>query len=96
MNKRVELTTQLLNQLTRYFSVFHQDLRVREVQARIDPESIIRYGRFRMAGDGDKMRTAKLIDCDPIARDNSFIKVSLPFNYLLDVTYMYYSLRLLV
>jgi hypothetical protein len=75
VNKRVQLTTQLLNQLTRYFGVFHQGLRVQEIQARIDPESITRYGRFRMTGDGDNMRTAALIDSDPIARDNSYVKV---------------------
>jgi hypothetical protein len=75
VNKSVELTIQLLNQLTRYFGVFHQGLRVQEIQARIDPESIIRYGRFRMTGDGDNVRTAALIDRDPIARDNSYVKV---------------------
>jgi hypothetical protein len=82
VKKRVQLTTQLLNQLTRYFGVFHQGLRVQEIQARINLESITRYGRFRMTGDGDNIRTAVLIDSDPIARDNSYVKVRTLFIHI--------------
>jgi hypothetical protein len=59
----------------KYFGPFHDRLRGAELQAQINPKSIVRYGQFRMARDGDKMCTANLIDKDPIAHDNSFVKV---------------------
>ncbi|KAG9075885.1 hypothetical protein FRC06_009840 [Ceratobasidium sp. 370] len=55
----------------------YPEWRAGELQARIDPDSIIRYGRFHMAGDGDKVRTVALIENDPIARDNSYVKYDL-------------------
>jgi hypothetical protein len=91
VKKHVQLTTQLLNQLTRYFGVFHQGLRVQEVQARIDLESVTRYSQFRMTGYGDNIRTAVLIDSDPIARDNSYVKVCTLSIYLPFSAYMHSS-----
>jgi hypothetical protein len=73
--RSVPLVPPLVNQLTRYYGVTRPGVSARDLQGRIDSNSIIRYGRFRIAGDGDNMRTASLIDNDPIARDNSFVKV---------------------
>jgi hypothetical protein len=87
VNRTVPLTTQLLNQLTRFFGAFHQGVRVSELQKRIEPHSIIRYGRFRMTGDGDRIRTAALIDNDPIARDNSYVKVHILLIHLCAMRY---------
>jgi hypothetical protein len=75
VTRNVPLVPPLLNQLTRFYGVSRPGVRAQDLQDRIDPLSIIRYGRFRIAGDGDSMRTAALIDNDPIARDNSFVKV---------------------
>jgi hypothetical protein len=91
VKKRVQLTTQLLNQLALYFGVFHQGLRVQEIQARIDLESITRYSRFHMTGDGDNIHTAVLIDSDPIARDNSYVKVYTLFIHLPFIAYTHSS-----
>ncbi|KAG8730383.1 hypothetical protein FRC10_002754 [Ceratobasidium sp. 414] len=73
VNKRIPLDTQLLNQLTWYFGiVYHGELR-----ERINRDSVDRYGRFHITGDGDRICTANLIDNDPIAQDNSYIKYDL-------------------
>ncbi|KAG8736089.1 hypothetical protein FRC10_009710 [Ceratobasidium sp. 414] len=77
VNKRIPLDTQLLNQLTRYFGVVYHGLRAGELRERINYDSVDCYGRFRITGDGDRIRTANLIDNDPIARDNSYIKYDL-------------------
>lgn len=71
------MTTQLKNQLTKYFGVVYHEERLRgpELAERIDTDSMVRYGRFRLTGDGDRVRTADLIDRDSLARDNSFVKV---------------------
>ncbi|KAG8779285.1 hypothetical protein FRC12_024465 [Ceratobasidium sp. 428] len=66
----------LINQFTRYFGPMRPDLTAAQLKERIDRDSIIRYGRFRIT-DGDRMRTAALIEYDPVARDNSFIKCEL-------------------
>jgi hypothetical protein len=71
----VELTKQLLNRFARYFRVFCQGLRKRKHEAQITQETLIRHGRLRLAGDGDSIRTAALVDRDPNSHDNSFVKV---------------------
>jgi hypothetical protein len=76
VTKRVELTPQFANQMTKYFGVVYEGRSAAQLRARIDAESIIRYGRFRLAGDGDSVRTADLVDRDPSARDNSYVRVS--------------------
>ncbi|KAB5587614.1 hypothetical protein CTheo_8947 [Ceratobasidium theobromae] len=49
------------------------------LRARIDFDSLVRYGRFRLAGDGDNIRTASLVqqNYDRRARDNSFVRYDL-------------------
>ncbi|CAE6431615.1 unnamed protein product, partial [Rhizoctonia solani] len=77
--KKVLLDDTLRNQLTKYFGLVYSDKRygVVELRSRIDPSTLMRYGRFRLAGDGDKIRTANIIDNDPLARDNSFVRYDL-------------------
>ncbi|KAG8719488.1 hypothetical protein FRC09_011065 [Ceratobasidium sp. 395] len=48
-----------------------------QIEARIEAGSITRYGRVRLTEEDDRIRTAALIDKDPIARDDSFIKYDL-------------------
>jgi hypothetical protein len=76
VDKRVELNTQLMNQLTKYFGVVYPEHSAQQLRARIARNSLIRYGRFRLAGDGDCVRTADLVAQDPLARDNSYVRVS--------------------
>jgi hypothetical protein len=68
-----------MNQLMKYFGVVYQGLRGQLLRDRVDLGSLIRYGRFRLAGDGDSIRTAALIDHDPTVRDNSYVKVRVLF-----------------
>ncbi|KAB5588211.1 Transposase family Tnp2 protein [Ceratobasidium theobromae] len=44
------------------------------LKARVKTDSIVRYGRFRIAGGGDSIRTAKQVMQDPDARDNSYVR----------------------
>ncbi|KAG9076255.1 hypothetical protein FS749_011990 [Ceratobasidium sp. UAMH 11750] len=76
VNRHIPFTAPLPNQLSRYFGVFHRGQSAARLHARIDPDSLIRYGRMRMT-DGDNMRTASVVDSNPIARDNSYIKFDL-------------------
>lgn len=63
----------LLNQMTKYFGpIFH--LPHRELENLIIGESIVRYGRVRIAGGGDRIRTAS--PGQHIERDNTFVRVS--------------------
>jgi hypothetical protein len=71
----VLLTTPLLNQMAKYFRIFHPGLRGAQLRDRITCGSLVRHGRLRMAGDGDTIRTAELVDRDPTVRDNSYLKV---------------------
>jgi hypothetical protein len=70
------MTPQLANQMTKYFGVVYEGRSAAQLRAQIDAELIIRYSRFRLAGDGDSARTADLVDRDPSARDNSYVRVS--------------------
>jgi hypothetical protein len=79
VKKKVEMTKTLVNQLTKYFGVVYGQRDARYLRSRIDHDSVVRYGRFRMAGDGDRIRTAKLIAGDPSVRDNSFVRVCVSF-----------------
>jgi hypothetical protein len=69
-----------MNQMTKYFGPVYPGLRGRDLRARIDLKSIVRHGRFRLSDDGDRIRTAALVDGDPIARDNSYVRVSFPLS----------------
>lgn len=72
--------------MAKYFGVFRPGLRGAQLRDRIARGTLIRYGRLRLAGDGDSIRTAELIDRDPIARDNSYVKVRAYFVHL-PITY---------
>jgi hypothetical protein len=78
INRNVNVDRQLTNQLTKYFGVVYGGVfrgRAEELRQRVDMGTLVRYGRFRLAGDGDKVRTASLIARDSSARDNSFVRV---------------------
>ncbi|KAG8726717.1 hypothetical protein FRC10_006836 [Ceratobasidium sp. 414] len=78
INKNVQVNVQLTNQLTKYFGVaYNGEFNGQELRKRIDMATLVRYGRFRTADDGDKVRTADLIARDPLARDNSFVRYDL-------------------
>ncbi|KAG8768120.1 hypothetical protein FRC12_005755 [Ceratobasidium sp. 428] len=77
IQRRVPLEQPLARHFTRYFGPFNRGQTAAQIAARIEANSITRYGRVRLTGDGDRIRTAALIDNDPIARDNSFIKYDL-------------------
>ncbi|KAG9089977.1 hypothetical protein FS749_000913 [Ceratobasidium sp. UAMH 11750] len=78
IQRNVPFTTQLSRQMTRFFGPFHPGLTRPQIEARIDRDSIVRYGRFRMPGS-DRIRTASAIrnNSEEIARDNSFVKFDL-------------------
>lgn len=65
--------------MAKYFGIFRPGLRGAQLRDQINRGSLIRHGRLRMAGDGDTIRTAELIDRDPTARDNSYVKVRVYF-----------------
>jgi hypothetical protein len=79
-----------MNQMTKYFGPVYPGLRGRSLRERIDLTSLVRYGRFRLSDDGDRIRTAALIEGDPIARDNSYVRVG--FYYYLPI---YVALKVL-
>lgn len=75
VNKRVEVTTTLMNRFTAYFGPVY-DLGGAVLRQQVDTDSVVRYGRFRIEG-GDRVRTAILVSRDPTACDNSFVRVRL-------------------
>jgi hypothetical protein len=83
--KRVQLDKDLENQMVRYFSIVYPERTMGQLRSAIASDTLVRYGRFRITNDGDSFRTAILIDRDPLARDNSYVKVRL------DTTLMLYA-----
>jgi hypothetical protein len=80
IRRTVQVTLQLTNQLTKYFGVASGGgFTAEQLRTRIDWTTLVRYGRCRLAGDGDRIRTADQIARDPSARDNSFVRVSPSF-----------------
>ncbi|KAB5593712.1 Dynein heavy chain, cytoplasmic [Ceratobasidium theobromae] len=77
VNRNVELTTPLLNQMVKFFAIFRTGLRQAQLRDRINQGSLVRHGRLRMVGDGDSIRTADLITRDATMRDNSYLKYDL-------------------
>ncbi|KAG8689561.1 hypothetical protein FRC11_001934 [Ceratobasidium sp. 423] len=75
----IPVTKKLTDQFTKYFGTVYQEMELNgeELRARIDFDTLVRYGRFRLAGDGDHIRTAKSIEINPDARDNSFVRYDL-------------------
>jgi hypothetical protein len=72
--------------MTRYFGLAEganhgmgPRLTYQQLLDRIDWNTLVRYGRFRLASMGDRVRVADLIQTAPIARDNSFVRVC--YNY---------------
>ncbi|KAL5639602.1 hypothetical protein ACGC1H_006272 [Rhizoctonia solani] len=76
---KVQLEDRLRNQMTKYFGVVYSNnaYGIADLRSRIDTNTLTRYGRFRLTGDGDRIRTASLIDNNPVARDNSFVRYDL-------------------
>ncbi|KAG8717826.1 hypothetical protein FRC08_006555 [Ceratobasidium sp. 394] len=80
--KSVPANRQLTDQLTKYFGPVYRRRELRytaaELRTRIDFGSLTSYGRFRMINDGDRIRTASVVDranmTDGGARDNSFVR----------------------
>ncbi|KAG9120843.1 hypothetical protein FRC07_003501 [Ceratobasidium sp. 392] len=71
------VSTQLKNQLLGYFHLVSPLATPAELKRRVDFNSVISYSRFRMVPDGDRIRTAALIQNNPITRNNSFVKYDL-------------------
>lgn len=75
----VRVDVQLMNHFTKYFGVVTgRTLIGQALRDRIDTTTLVSFGRFRLADEGDEIRKADLIAHDPIARDNSFVRVRLP------------------
>ncbi|CEL64041.1 hypothetical protein RSOLAG1IB_11025 [Rhizoctonia solani AG-1 IB] len=76
----VEVNTQLMNQLGKYFGLVYAEelhLNGQDVRSRISTNTMVRYGRFRLTGDGDCFRTASLIENSRHSRDNLFVRYEL-------------------
>ena len=73
---------ELQRQLTRYFGVAEGPAHgegprptFAKLVDKLDFNTLVRYGRFRMASMGDRVRTAETVRKSAVARDNSFIRV---------------------
>ncbi|QRW11103.1 Transposase family tnp2 [Ceratobasidium sp. AG-Ba] len=92
IRRRYQASPQLKRQICRYFSLAEARpgvvMEAPELHERVDWETLTRYGRFRITDMGDTIRTAELIDNNPIARDNSYVR----YEYLPD-RYANYRLR---
>ncbi|KAB5591318.1 hypothetical protein CTheo_5234 [Ceratobasidium theobromae] len=77
VTKKITMTVRLQTRFTRYFGVVYAGRSAQYLRNHIDESSIIRYGRFRIVPDGDRIRTASLIRNDRTARDNSFVRYQL-------------------
>ncbi|QRW01118.1 Transposase family Tnp2 protein [Ceratobasidium sp. AG-Ba] len=79
IKRNAQLDTQLTNQLTKFLGVIYQQYgTAAELRKRIDPQSVVSYGRFRMADDGDRIRTESAVETTKKStgnvRDNSFVR----------------------
>ncbi|QRW26662.1 Transposase family Tnp2 protein [Rhizoctonia solani] len=70
---KVTLDKVLKKQLIGYFNLVYPGRKPQDHVNSIDAGSLIRYGQFCI-DDGDRFRTAIMVDWDPTARDNSYIK----------------------
>ncbi|CAE6479037.1 unnamed protein product [Rhizoctonia solani] len=78
MSTKVELDDPLAGQMSKYFATtYDRAFSKQDIRARI--VLLVRHGSLRSADDGDRIRTAKIIDNDRlgIARDNSYVKYDL-------------------
>ncbi|KAG8728070.1 hypothetical protein FRC10_005363, partial [Ceratobasidium sp. 414] len=78
VNRRYRANEQLKRQMTRYFRLAEGGgLTAQQLCDRIDWNTLVRHGRFRMASMGDRVHVANLVQASSIARDNSFIRYEL-------------------
>jgi hypothetical protein len=68
--------------MTRYFGIAEglehgmgPRLTYEQLLLRISWNTLVRYGRFRLASMGDRVRVADLIKTGSVSRDNSFVRV---------------------
>ncbi|KAG9074683.1 hypothetical protein FS749_013732 [Ceratobasidium sp. UAMH 11750] len=80
--KAVPINQQLTNQLSKYFGTVYKRWRLTaaDLRARIDLGSMVSYGRFRLTDNGDRIRTAGVVDramrSESGVRDNSFVRIT--------------------
>ncbi|QRV83928.1 Retrovirus-related Pol polyprotein from transposon [Ceratobasidium sp. AG-Ba] len=79
IKRHVQLDVQLTNQLTKFLGVIYPQYTTgAALRERIDPQTIVSYGRFRMTDDGDRIRTASAVETTRrstgTVRDNSFVR----------------------
>ncbi|QRW03146.1 Transposase family tnp2 [Ceratobasidium sp. AG-Ba] len=78
INRRYHPSDELKRRFTRYFGLAEEQgrrgLTYREIHDKIDWDTLVRHGRFRMASMGDRVRAARLVQNSSIARDNSFVR----------------------
>ncbi|QRV82626.1 Transposase family Tnp2 protein [Ceratobasidium sp. AG-Ba] len=81
VKKAPPIDIQLTNQLTKFLGPIYRPHGLTtgaQLRARIDWQTIVSYGRFRMADDGDRIRTASSVqrthDSTGSSRDNSFVR----------------------
>lgn len=78
VRRNFQANDQLKRQIVRYFRLPEgQEFTPQQHRQRVDWDTLTRYGRFRLASMGDRVRVANLIDADQVARDNSFIRYEL-------------------
>ncbi|GAB1526307.1 hypothetical protein RhiTH_009474 [Rhizoctonia solani] len=65
--------------MTKYFATVYGSRLNGPILDQINTDSVVRYGRMRLAGDGNRARTATLIDNDRTGtiRNNSYVKYNL-------------------
>ncbi|KAJ1306455.1 hypothetical protein OPQ81_007458 [Rhizoctonia solani] len=71
---RFDDTDGLPRQMHKYFATVYAENKFSpaDLRSRIDVTTLVRYGKFRLAGDGDIIRTKQSIPNSESARDNSF------------------------
>ncbi|QRV93624.1 Transposase family Tnp2 protein [Ceratobasidium sp. AG-Ba] len=79
IKRNVQLDTLLTNQFTRFLSLIYPQYETgAQLRERLDTQSIVSYGRFRMTDDGDRIRTASAVETTKRStgnvRDNSFVR----------------------
>lgn len=79
VNRGYQADNELKRRFTRYFGLAEEGGRrgitYQQIHDKIDWTTLVRYGRVRITGMGDRIRAARLIEKTPIARDNSFVRV---------------------
>ncbi|QRV96879.1 Transposase family tnp2 [Ceratobasidium sp. AG-Ba] len=80
INRRYHPSDKLKRRFTRYFGLAEEGGRrgvsYREIHDKIDWDTLVRHGRFRIASMGDRVHAARLVQNSTIARNNSFIRLA--------------------